>query len=97
VVASDCDAGIGLLAATTGMRRSELSASIASGLDCDLCMATGCRGRGGRLGIITLGNQVIQVGSPLAGQRARIRLDGQVMHVITVRTATGRAVCLAFC
>jgi Integrase core domain len=34
-------------------------------------------------GIITLGNQVIQVGSPLAGQRARIRLDGQIMHVIT--------------
>jgi hypothetical protein len=34
-------------------------------------------------GIITLGNQVIQVGSPLAGQRATIRLDGQVMHVIT--------------
>jgi putative transposase len=34
-------------------------------------------------GIITLGNQVVQVGSPLAGQRARIRLDGQVMHVIT--------------
>lgn len=34
-------------------------------------------------GIITLGNQVIAVGSPLAGQRARIRLDGQVMHVIT--------------
>jgi transposase-like protein len=34
-------------------------------------------------GIITLGGQVIQVGSPLAGQRARIRLDGQVMHVIT--------------
>jgi hypothetical protein len=34
-------------------------------------------------GIITLGNQVIQVGSPLAWQRARIRLDGQVMHVIT--------------
>jgi hypothetical protein len=34
-------------------------------------------------GIITLGNQVIQVGSPLAGQRARIRLDGQVMHIIT--------------
>jgi hypothetical protein len=34
-------------------------------------------------GIITLGNQVIQVGSPLAGQRARIRIDGQVMHVIT--------------
>jgi hypothetical protein len=34
-------------------------------------------------GIITLGNQVVQVGSLLAGQRARIRLDGQVMHVIT--------------
>ena len=34
-------------------------------------------------GIITLGNQVIAVGSPLAGQRPRIRLDGPVMHVIT--------------
>jgi transposase InsO family protein len=34
-------------------------------------------------GIISLGNQVIPVGSPLAGQRARIRLDGQVMHVLT--------------
>ena len=34
-------------------------------------------------GIITLASQVIAVGSPLAGQRARIRLDGQVMHVIT--------------
>jgi hypothetical protein len=34
-------------------------------------------------GIITLGNQVVQAGSPLAGQRARIRIDGQVMHVIT--------------
>ena len=34
-------------------------------------------------GIITLGNQAIPVGSPLAGQRARIRLDGQVMHVLT--------------
>ena len=34
-------------------------------------------------GIITIGSRVIQVGSPLAGQRARIRLDGQVMHVIT--------------
>jgi hypothetical protein len=34
-------------------------------------------------GIITLANQVIAVGSPLAGQRARIRLDGQVMRVIT--------------
>jgi hypothetical protein len=33
--------------------------------------------------IITLGNQVIQIGSPLAGQRARVRLDGQVMHVLT--------------
>ena len=33
--------------------------------------------------IITLGNQVIQVGSPPASQRARIRIDGQVMHVIT--------------
>ena len=34
-------------------------------------------------GGITLGNQVILVGSPLAGQRARLRLDGQLMHVIT--------------
>ena len=34
-------------------------------------------------GIITLGNQVIQVGSPLAGQRARVRIGGTVMHVIT--------------
>jgi transposase InsO family protein len=34
-------------------------------------------------GLITLGNQVIQVGSPLAGQRVKIRLEGQVMHVIT--------------
>ena len=34
-------------------------------------------------GIITLGSQVIQVGFPLAGQRARIRLDGAVMHVLT--------------
>lgn len=33
-------------------------------------------------GIITLGNQVVRVGSPLAGLRARIRLDGQVLHVI---------------
>jgi hypothetical protein len=33
-------------------------------------------------GIITLGDQAIAVGSPLAGQRARIRLDGPVMHVI---------------
>jgi transposase InsO family protein len=42
-------------------------------------------------GIITLGNQVIQVGSPLAGQRARIRLDGQVMHVITQDGALWRS------
>jgi hypothetical protein len=34
-------------------------------------------------GAITLGNQVVLVGSPLAGQRARIRIDGQLMHVIT--------------
>ena len=34
-------------------------------------------------GRITLGNQAMLVGSPLAGQRARIRLDGQMMHVIT--------------
>jgi len=34
-------------------------------------------------GIITLGGQVIQVGFPLAGQRARLRLDGAVMHVLT--------------
>ena len=34
-------------------------------------------------GGITLGNQLILVCSPLAGQRARIRLDGQLMHVIT--------------
>ena len=35
------------------------------------------------VGVVTLGNQLILVGSPLAGQRARIRLDGQLMHVIT--------------
>ena len=35
------------------------------------------------VGGVTLGNQLILVGSPLAGQRARIRLDGQLMHVIT--------------
>ena len=35
------------------------------------------------IGGITLLNQLILVGSPLAGQRARIRLDGQLMHVIT--------------
>ena len=34
-------------------------------------------------GGITLGGQLILAGSPLAGQRARIRLDGNVMHVIT--------------
>ena len=33
-------------------------------------------------GGITLGNQLILVGSPLARQRARLRLDGQLMHVI---------------
>ncbi len=32
---------------------------------------------------ITLLNRLILVGSPLAGQRARIRLDGQLMHVLT--------------
>ena len=35
------------------------------------------------IGGITLGNQLILVGSPLAGQRARLRLDGQLMHVLT--------------
>jgi hypothetical protein len=35
------------------------------------------------IGGVTLLNQLILVGSPLAGQRARIRLDGQLMHVIT--------------
>jgi hypothetical protein len=35
------------------------------------------------IGGITLGNRLILVGSPLAGQRARLRLDGNVMHVIT--------------
>ena len=35
------------------------------------------------IGGITLANRLILVGSPLAGQRARIRLDGQLMHVIT--------------
>jgi len=34
-------------------------------------------------GIITLVNQVIAIWSPLAEQRVRIRLDGQVMHVLT--------------
>jgi hypothetical protein len=34
-------------------------------------------------GGVTLGSRLILVGSPLAGQRARIRLDGQLMHVIT--------------
>jgi transposase InsO family protein len=36
-----------------------------------------------RIGGVTLLNRLILVGSPLAGQRARIRLDGQLMHVIT--------------
>jgi hypothetical protein len=35
------------------------------------------------IGGITLLNHLVLVGSPLAGQRARIRLDGQLMHVIT--------------
>ena len=35
------------------------------------------------IGGITLLNQLVLVGSPLAGQRARIRLDGQLMHVLT--------------
>jgi Integrase core domain len=35
------------------------------------------------IGGVTLLNRLILVGSPLAGQRARIRLDGQLMHVIT--------------
>jgi transposase InsO family protein len=35
------------------------------------------------IGGITLLNRLILVGSPLAGQRARLRLDGNVMHVIT--------------
>jgi hypothetical protein len=34
-------------------------------------------------GGITLLNRLILAGSPLAGQRARIRLDGQLMHVLT--------------
>jgi transposase InsO family protein len=35
------------------------------------------------IGGVTLLNQLILVGSPLAGQRARIRIDGQLMHVLT--------------
>jgi hypothetical protein len=35
------------------------------------------------IGGVTLLNRLVLVGSPLAGQRARLRLDGQVMHVIT--------------
>jgi transposase InsO family protein len=35
------------------------------------------------IGGITLLNRLVLVGSPLAGQRARIRLDGQLMHVLT--------------
>jgi hypothetical protein len=35
------------------------------------------------IGGITLLNRLILVGSPLAGQRARIRLNGQLMHVLT--------------
>jgi transposase InsO family protein len=35
------------------------------------------------IGGVTLLNQLVLVGSPLAGQRARLRLDGSVRHVIT--------------
>jgi hypothetical protein len=35
------------------------------------------------IGGVTLLNRLILVGSPLAGQRARIRLDRQLMHVLT--------------
>ena len=35
------------------------------------------------VGGVTLLNQLVLVGFPLAGQRARLRLDGNVMHVIT--------------
>ena len=35
------------------------------------------------IGGVTLLNHLVLVGSPLAGQRARIRLDGQLMHVLT--------------
>jgi hypothetical protein len=35
------------------------------------------------IGGITLLKRLILVGSPLAGQQARIRLDGQLMHVTT--------------
>jgi hypothetical protein len=34
-------------------------------------------------GGVTLLNRLVLVGFPLAGQRARLRLDGQLMHVIT--------------
>jgi hypothetical protein len=42
-------------------------------------------------GVITLGNRVVLVGSPLAGQRARIRLEGRLMHVITQDASCGAA------
>src|SRR5215472_8017735 len=35
------------------------------------------------IGGVTLLNRLILIGSPLGGQRARLRLDGQLMHVIT--------------
>jgi hypothetical protein len=35
------------------------------------------------IGGITLLNRLVLVGSPPAGQRARLRLDGQLMHVLT--------------
>jgi hypothetical protein len=35
------------------------------------------------IGGVTLLNRLVLVGFPLAGQRARIRLDGNLMHVLT--------------
>ena len=35
------------------------------------------------IGGVTLLNRLLLVGVPLAGQRARLRLDGSIMHVIT--------------
>ena len=35
------------------------------------------------IGGVTLLNRLIRVNSPRAGQRARIRLEGQLMHVLT--------------
>jgi len=47
-------------------------------------------------GIITLGNQVIQVGSPLAGQRARIRLE-PAPSAATPRSRRQQQRAAAFC